>query len=63
MSAIHVIVKSEIKQMIKACDEDTERDFLGEFGRYRNRLVYDEEILELETFDKICAEVLEEIES
>lgn len=56
------ILKTEIKTLIKECDEDPERDFLGELGAIRKHVVYDTKQITVDEFDDICREILKEIE-
>jgi len=60
MSLMNVIIKADIKKILKDCNEDAERDFLGEFGNYRRTVVYEQSLITIEEFDKICEEILAE---
>lgn len=59
MSLVKTLIKNDIKQMMKDCDENSEREFLTEFGKLRQRVVYQEQMITIDEFDKICEEILE----
>lgn len=59
MSLVKALIKNDIKQMMKDCDENPEREFLTEFGKLRQRVVYQEQMITIDEFDRICEEILE----
>lgn len=58
---VEIMVIADIKNILKACDEDAERDFLSEFGAYRKEIVYQKEAIDADRFDELCQMVLDDL--
>jgi hypothetical protein len=58
---IKLIIKQEIKDMMKRAD-NSDVDFLDLFGNYRRRIVYGSKVVSDDEFDEICEQVLREVE-
>ena len=57
------LIKSHLKRIMKACDDDAERDFLSELGALHKDVVYESKYLTSEQFDEMSQELLDELES
>lgn len=57
------VIKSHLKRIMKACDEDSERDFLSELGALHRDVVYESKYLTDEQFTEMSHELLEELET
>lgn len=58
-----IVIKSHLRQIMKACDNDPEREFLEEFGKLRESVVFKDKYLTDDQFDEMCQELLDELES
>lgn len=58
-----IVIKNHLKDIMKACDADPERDFLSELGALERTVVFDDKYLTEEQFQEMCQELLDELES
>lgn len=57
------VIKNHLKQIMKACDNDPEREFLEDLGRLREDVVFQNKYLTDDQFDEMCQELLDDLES
>lgn len=58
---VEIMIIADVKNILKACDRDADRDFLDEFGDYRKDVVYRKKIIQDERFDELCQMVLDDL--
>lgn len=57
------VIKNHLKQIMKACDDDPEREFLSELGALERNVVFENKYLTDEQFQEMCQELLDDLES
>lgn len=56
------VIKSHLRQIMKACDNDPEREFLEELGKLRENVVFQNKYLTDDQFDEMCQELLDDLD-
>lgn len=59
---VEIMIISDVKSILKACDRDADRDFLDEFSQYRKDIVYKRKAISDARFDELCQMVLDDLE-
>lgn len=57
------VIKSHLREIMKECDNDPEREFLEDLGRLRENVVFRNKYLTDDQFDEMCQELLDDLES